>query len=73
MSNTRTLPMVALTDEVILPDTTKTLEIVSRYSRRALRYAFKEGTQIFVGKFIKDKEKFESIKDAHKYGCIPKR
>ena len=70
MSNTRTLPMVALTDEVILPDTTKTLEIVSRYSRRALRYAFKEGTQIFVGKFIKDKEKFESIKDAHKYGVL---
>jgi ATP-dependent Lon protease len=62
--------MVALTDEVILPDTTKTLEIVSRYSRRALRYAFKEGTQIFVGKLIKDKEKFESIKDAHKYGVL---
>ncbi|MDE7337527.1 MAG: LON peptidase substrate-binding domain-containing protein, partial [Clostridia bacterium] len=70
MSNTRTLPLVALADEIILPDTTKTLEIIGRFSRKTLRYAFKEGTQVFVCKFAKDKDKFESVNDVCNYGVL---
>ncbi|MDE6758315.1 MAG: endopeptidase La [Clostridia bacterium] len=70
MSNTRTLPMVALTDEIILPDTVRILEIVGKNSRGALRHAFKEGVQVFICKFVKDKDKFERIDDVNCYGAL---
>lgn len=70
MSNTRTMPMVVLSDEIILPDTTKIMEIVGKYSRETLRHAFKEGVQVFICKFAKQKDKFEKIDDVQRYGVL---
>ena len=70
MSNTRIVPIVVLADEIVLPDTTKTLDIVNKYNRRTLRYAAKDGLQVFVCKYIKNKEKFEKIEDVNKYGAL---
>lgn len=70
MSNTRIMPMVALLDEIILPDTAKVLEIVSKYNRAVLRLAFQEGKQVYVCKLADGKEKFEKIGDVRSYGVL---
>ncbi|MDE6189851.1 MAG: endopeptidase La [Clostridia bacterium] len=70
MSNTKTLPMVVLADEIILPDTTMAMEFVGKNARETLKYAYKEKAQVFICKFAKGKEKFNGLNDVNKYGVL---